>query len=97
MDRWERYVEARAEAAGWLLAIAVDHGSDSALHAQGEQLWARAEREALASLEHGDLANAVSILEHAVHQLARAPEILKRNELTPQDLAGLMAGAAGGF
>lgn len=97
MDRWETYVEARAEAAGWLLTIAVDHGSDSALHRQAERLWARAEREALASLEHGDLPNAVSILELAVHQLARAPEILKRNELSPQELAGLMSGAAAGF
>jgi len=94
MDRWETYVEARAEASGWLLAIAVDHGSESPLHRQGEELWARAEREALASLEHGDLGNAVSILEHAVHQLAQAPQILKRNELTPQDLMGLMAGTA---
>jgi hypothetical protein len=94
MERWERYVDARAEASGWMLTIAVDHGSDSPLHRQAERLWARAEAGALASLEHGDLANALSILDHALHQLRRAPEILTRNELSPQDLMGLLGGGA---
>lgn len=97
MDRWEFYVESRAEAAGWLLALAVDHGSDSPLHRRAEELWLRAEREALASLAHGDVANATSLLQHALHQLARAPEVLKRQELSPDELTGLLEGAAAAF
>jgi hypothetical protein len=92
MERWDKYVEARSEASGWMLAIAVNYGSDSPLHRQAERLWSRAEAEALASLEHADPANAALILEHAVHVLARAPEILKRRELVPDDLIGLMGG-----
>jgi selenocysteine lyase/cysteine desulfurase len=90
MEHWDRYVVARAEAAGWLLAIAVEHGTGSPLHRQAELVWIRAAREALASLEHADPANAVSILEHALHALSRAPEILKRRELSQEDLIGLM-------
>jgi hypothetical protein len=91
VESWQVYVDARAEAAGWLLALAVDYGSDSELHRQGQRLWARAELEALASLENGDLTNAVTILEQALYVLARAPEILKRRELSPEDLTGLLA------
>ena len=90
----EGLAAARAEASGWLLAIAVDHGSDSPLHLQASRHWARTEAEVLASLEHGDVANARTIVDHALHLLSRAVEILRRDELSADDLIRLMGGAA---
>jgi len=92
MTRWETLADAREEAAGWLLAIAVDHGTGSLVHRKAELLWSRAESEALASLEHADRSNAERILDHAMHLLSHAPGILNRRELSPEDLAGLMDG-----
>jgi hypothetical protein len=92
MERWQTYVDARAEAAGWMLAVAVEYGSDSPVHRQAQALWHDAEASALASLEHADPENAVLVLRNALDILSHAPEILKRRELTEEDLIGLMGG-----
>jgi hypothetical protein len=96
LGRWESLEDAREEAAGWLLAIAVDHGTGSPVHREAERLWIRTELEVRASLEHADPGNAARILDQAMHLLAHAPGILGRKELTPEDLIGLMSGARAG-
>jgi len=83
----------RAEATRRLALIAEESGADSRLHQLCSEAWQLREEDARLSLRHGDAANAVVILERALHLLALGPSVLARNELALDDLALLLQAA----
>jgi hypothetical protein len=85
--------EIRADASRALEAIARSHGRDSVFHSRCRMIWTRREKEALASLVHGDFENAAVILENGLEALARGPEALRRAELSVNDVLQLMEAA----
>jgi hypothetical protein len=79
-----------AEAARKLSRIADESGAGSPLHRLCNDLWCRRLEDARPSLEHGDHANALVILGHALELLATAPTILARSEMSFDDLELLL-------
>ncbi|BDG04441.1 hypothetical protein [Anaeromyxobacter oryzae] len=82
--------EAQAAATIQLAAIAREHGEGSGLLAHCEEMWRRLEAEALVSVRHGDLENALAILRRGVQVLADAGEAARNEELPVDDLALLL-------
>jgi len=74
-----------------LRALEREAGPESGLYRACAALWLRAEGEAGASLEHGDVGNAAARLECALDALVRTPEAARRAELAEADLEALIA------
>ena len=83
----------RSEAARMLARIAEDDGAGSPLHRLCAEMWRQRDEDARMSLRHGDAANALVILERALHLLTFGPRVLARNELSIADFELLLRAA----
>jgi hypothetical protein len=89
-SRWVKIDRLRESARRLLEAVEREFGRSSAFYGQCEGAWRRAEREAVVSIIHSDFKNAATLLDLAVHRLARGREVARRAELSPEDLAALL-------
>lgn len=89
-SRWTPIDRLRETARRVLDAVERESGRQSPLYALCVEAWRRAEREALVSLLHADFTNAATLLDLAVHRMARGREVARRGELGLEELGALM-------
>jgi hypothetical protein len=92
-SRWSGIQALRQSADLHLAVIATDAGTDSRLHRHCREVWGTWEREALVSILHRDYANAEVMLDRGVHALRHALDLLRKDRLSEEDVASLIAAA----
>lgn len=89
-DQQRRMAALRRSARLELERIAEVGGRDSALLRGSREAWRAWEAAATASLLHGDVANALVILDRGVHALRHALEASARERLPADELSALL-------